>query len=204
MAVRRYVPSVPRVCEQCGTPFLAMMHQVRLGYARYCSRRCFYPNKPRRPVADRFWARVERRGPSECWLWTGHRNNMGYGLIGVGNLIDKTKTMALVHRVSWEIHNGPISDGLWVLHRCDTPLCVNPSHLFLGTHLDNMRDQAAKGRRPSGESAHGAKLTDDDVRAIRVALSVGNEKQSVVGQRFGVSQSVISQISTGKKWSHVK
>lgn len=99
----------------------------------------------RRPLVQRFWDRVTPGTPTECWIWPGTRNNKGYGLIGKGGRGTGGFT---VHRVSWMIHRGPIPDGKWVLHRCDTPACVNPDHLFIGTHRDNMADMVAKGRHP--------------------------------------------------------
>ena len=89
-----------------------------------------------------FEERVERIPEVGCWLWTGGMQNMGYGVITNGRGSKK-----LAHRFSWELHNGPIPEGLHVLHRCDTPLCVNPHHLFTGTAKDNIDDAVAKGRR---------------------------------------------------------
>lgn len=82
----------------------------------------------------------------ECWLWTGNKASTGYGTV----IADCQKEYA--HRVSYLSLVGDIPEGLYVLHRCDTPLCVNPKHLFLGTHMDNMKDKIAKGRVPSGNS----------------------------------------------------
>ena len=87
---------------------------------------------------ERFWVKVVR-GP-DCWNWNGGKLVEGYG-----RFVDRGKYV-LAHRVSWEIHNGPIPEGLCVLHRCDNPPCTNPDHLFVGTHGDNARDRAAKGR----------------------------------------------------------
>jgi hypothetical protein len=95
------------------------------------------------PIVDRFWARVQKS--DGCWEWTGAVNsrNGGYGVIGISG----SRKLTVTHRLSWEIHHGPIPDGLWVLHRCDNRKCCNPEHLFLGTHADNMRDMTAKGRQ---------------------------------------------------------
>jgi HNH endonuclease len=94
----------------------------------------------RRSLADRFWEKVKKT--DGCWEWTARRLPKGYGTI---SCVDH-RTSLCAHRVSWELHNGPIPDGMWVLHHCDNPQCANPDHLFLGTHTQNMRDMLAKGR----------------------------------------------------------
>jgi hypothetical protein len=96
--------------------------------------------KERNPLVERLLSRVTRTG-SGCWEWQGSRTRWGYGRIGID------QTVYLTHRVSWEIHHGPIPSGSWILHHCDNPRCVNPEHLFLGDHTANMRDMAAKGRQ---------------------------------------------------------
>jgi hypothetical protein len=101
---------------------------------------------PVRPLEDRFWEKVDKSG--DCWLWTGARDQHGYGSLSVAHEGRERRRSVPVKasRVSWQIHNGPIPAGMWVLHRCDNPPCVRPDHLFLGTQLDNMRDASAKGR----------------------------------------------------------
>lgn len=96
---------------------------------------------PRRSLADRFWDKVVVG--MECWGWAGATATRGYGKMTSGGWHGKTRT---AHRVSWELHYGPILDGLQVLHLCDNPACANPAHLTLGTQLDNMRDMHRKGR----------------------------------------------------------
>lgn len=96
---------------------------------------------PRGPIENRFWPRVERRGPDECWLWTGKRNAKGYGVIG------RNGRRTIATQISWELAQGsPVPAELLVCHSCDNPPCVNPAHLWLGTNSDNMRDMVAKGR----------------------------------------------------------
>lgn len=98
------------------------------------------PNRKRRPVADRFWEKVQKT--DSCWLWTGGSVPRGYG-----RFLWPDGRKGYAHRFSYELANGPVPDGLWVLHCCDNPPCVRPDHLWLGTHADNMHDMAAKGRK---------------------------------------------------------
>ena len=107
-------------------------------HARY--KRSYKP-APKRPwnAEDRLWSRVDRSG--ECWVWTGGTNGVGYGRVS-----DADGRTVLTHRLVYQLEVGPIPEGLWVLHHCDNPPCVNPAHLFLGTVGDNNRDARAKGR----------------------------------------------------------
>src|SRR3990167_544842 len=86
-----------------------------------------------------FWSKVDKHAPNNCWVWMGFKKPTGYGLFGVG--------WKRTHRLAWEFTNGKIPAGIHVLHKCDNPSCVNPSHLYLGTHQDNMRDRNKKGRQ---------------------------------------------------------
>ena len=107
--------------------------------------------------------------------------------------------------LAWYFSNGTILGGLWVLHHCDNPPCCNPSHLFLGTRLDNMRDCKDKGRRAItlGERNGNAKLTEADVLEIKALLFKGMSQRAIANQ-FGVAQQLISCIKTGSLWAHVK
>lgn len=144
---------------------------------------------------ERFWSKVDKRGPDECWLWTAHTNRDGYGRVGFD------RKVMYAHRLSFEMANGPIPDGMHVLHRCDNPGCVNPSHLFFGTHLDNMRDMLAKGRRwlPKGESHGGAKLTGKDVIAIRV----DPRSHRRIAADYKVTHSAVGLIKRRVNWRHI-
>lgn len=147
----------------------------------------------RTPLADRFWAKVVKA--DGCWGWSGTRNQYGRGQISRGGRYGK---LAMASHVSWELHHGQIPTGLWVLHKCDNPTCVNPQHLFLGTHQDNMDDAKAKGRmrggHPPGERHPAAKLTTEQVIAIRE----DGRSQSKIAAAYGVTQSHISAIKRDK------
>jgi hypothetical protein len=134
---------------------------------------------------------------SSCWLWMGWRNKNGYGQVKGGLYRNKT-----AHRVVWTHVNGPIPDGLWVLHRCDNPPCVRPDHLFLGTPSDNAADMVAKGRQARGAMKSTTILTADQVREIRLLRAAGL-RQKDIAERFGVCRATIGHILTGRQWTHV-
>jgi hypothetical protein len=148
-----------------------------------------------RSLKDRLMEKVSVDPKTGCWNWTGTKSR-GYGYIKDGNAMRST------HRVSYEFHCGCIADGMYVCHRCDNRACLNPDHLFLGTSAENMADMVAKGRqaRQRGTSHGRAKLSDNDVRAIRAASGVTHRE---LAERFGVGQALISFIRNRKLWSHI-
>jgi hypothetical protein len=125
------------ICPQCKVDFVPVGRSKNRP-RKYCSRPCYELHKTL-PLAERFWVKVEKS--DGCWLWTGSRTK-GYGYIAR----DNTGNPGYAHRISWEIRYGPIRGNLCVLHKCDTPLCVRPDHLFLGTKSDNAKDCVSKGR----------------------------------------------------------
>lgn len=152
-----------------------------------------------RPAIERFMSKFECDPNSGCWLWSAGLGSHGYGQFSLGTVADGAMP---AHRFSYQHHVGPIPDGMQVCHHCDTPACVNPDHLFLGTQLDNMRDMHEKGRWTGdnrGEGNGQSKLTEDDVRAIRASTESG----AALGRHFGVNTSAIEHIRHRRRWAHV-
>lgn len=153
---------------------------------------------------ERFLTRVKRM-PDGCWIWQGapspgtKKGTGGYGRIMIAGV------QMRAHRVAYEIWNGAPGD-LFVLHTCDVRMCVNPEHLFLGTHLDNMRDMAAKGR--AGGNHRGvhngrAKNTPTDVIEIRRLFAAGMTQREI-GRRYNLAGTTVHGIVRLKIWAHVK
>jgi len=156
---------------------------------------------------QRFWPKVNKEGsvPShmphlgKCWEWIGGTIPNGSGRYGAF----ESPVGVLAHRYSWTLHKGQIPDGLKVLHHCDNKLCVNPSHLFIGTAKDNARDLISKGLKvtPKGEDVVGSKLTKEQVLEIYNYPSVYGGI-NLLSHKHGVSRSTIKNIRSGKAWAH--
>lgn len=153
----------------------------------------------RRPLAERFWAKVDVRGPDECWPWLGSKDDGGYGLINAGG--DEWHKTRRASRVCWTLCFGPIPDGMDILHHCDNPPCCNPRCFFLGTDVDNAQDRVRKGRGivpdNGGEKHPNAKLTAAQADEIRRASGLHRE----IAARFGISRTQVSVIKSGKQWT---
>lgn len=134
--------------------------------------------------------RLERNSIPEpnsgCWLWTGSRVRGGYG---------KFNPLLRAHRVSYEEYKGPIPNGMFVCHRCDTPSCINPNHLFLGLPKDNVEDMMAKGRMPLWNRRKDTKLTGEQVEQIRMSSA----RKQELADFYGVSVSLIRLICKGTR-----
>jgi hypothetical protein len=142
----------------------------------------------------RFWAKVEKT--DFCWLWRASAKPGGAGFFRAGG---KNR---IASRFAWELHCGPIPPGMVVCHRCDMPTCVNPTHLFLGTQADNLKDMTAKKRRARGEKFSNSKLTASEALAIRDGARSG-QKIRPLARRFGIDPNTVRKIRDGKAWSHL-
>lgn len=152
--------------------------------------------------SKRFWSKVLRGDPEECWMWQGAKTYNGYGRFNFEGRLTGA------HQASFLLSGRTIESGKCVLHKCDTRGCVNPHHLFLGTRAENMQDMVAKGRhrhqvypegRPHGSRNGRAKLTDAQVLEIRAQLAAGSTQQALA-DKFGVVQTSISRIALGQGW----
>jgi hypothetical protein len=148
---------------------------------------------------SRFWSKVDKSG--DCWLWTAALHDDGYGMF-------RTKSygsMVGAHRHAWELTHGPIPEGMCLCHHCDTPACVNPAHLFLGTHAENMEDMASKGRakNQAGKLNGNVKLNEVDVLAIRARYAAGGIILKELGAEYGVSTNAVWRIVHRKSWRHL-
>lgn len=181
-----------KICVFCRKPFprpeaySATQWELR----RFCNHTChgLFQRKERRAAFEQFFVRTAE---TECWEWIGGRHGKGYGQFG-----NPTKK---AHRVSWELYRGSIPDGLHVLNSCDNPPCINPSHLFLGTNLDNVKDKMAKGRGRNlrGEDTPWSIVTEEAVRRIRE----DKRSQSIIAAEFGIAQTTVSAIKRRVNWN---
>jgi hypothetical protein len=167
----------------------------------------------RRSVRERFEEKVRKATPDGCWIWQGSIIPIcGYGCLRVC-LPDGRRVTQYAHRIAWELENGQIGDGLFVLHHCDVRACVNPAHLFLGTARDNTQDMIAKGRgssqlRPDrlirGSAHPNAKVTESAVRDIRARAKAGGESFNAIGRSHGITGEMVGLIVKRRWWRHVE
>lgn len=167
--------------------------------------------------ADRFWSRVDRSGGSDsCWPWTGYKQSGRSGGYGIARLLGTRERLA--HRIAWLLSGRDFGDGLVLCHRCDSPPCCNPAHLFTATQRENMADMQRKGRAnnkaalarlaqapelgPRGSRNGLAILDEQKVRSIKQAL-VSGVRPDVIAHEHGVVVGTIYNIAAGRSWRHV-
>lgn len=149
---------------------------------------------PRRSLRERFERSVARGEPAECWEWTGYTDRCGYGTLAAPHKPRKA------HRIAYELHHGvALKADQLILHSCDNRRCVNPAHLRVGTHRENMLDRSTRGRQTRGERVNTAKLTEAQVLDIRSSTRLGTE----LARQYGVCPTQISCIRLGKTWKHL-
>jgi hypothetical protein len=146
--------------------------------------------------AEKIRARSRLNNETGCHEWQG-----GHGYHGYGGLVIGGRRIG-AHRAAYEVFVGPIPEGMYVCHTCDNRTCVNPAHLFLGTHLDNRLDMVEKGRHARGSRHHWAKLTEPDVLDIRRRVAAG-ERQKDLCTEYGVADSLVSRIVNRLIWTHI-
>ena len=155
-------------------------------------------NKPIPELTDRqlknFWAKIDKRGPDQCWEWTACTDKDGYGMFSA-----KPGGQYRATRVMYYLATGKQPDSMMICHACDTPCCCNPAHLFLGTARDNKLDSVDKGRHQRGESHNKAVLTDKDVLAIRASDRLTRE----LAAEYKVCIGTINNVRSGRMWPHV-
>lgn len=172
------------LCPKCERTFLTYPPAFAT-HSKFCGRRDEF-----------FWAKVNKT--EKCWLWTGFLNHDGYGRVGP---IKGVRSGGRAHKIAWEMANGPVPEGLSVMHLCDTRACVRLDHLKLGTHQENMLDCLQKKRTTFGEKSHSAKLTE--AQAIEIKALRGKVSQRELSEKYGVSQTAICCVQRGRSWKYL-
>lgn len=161
-----------------------------------------------KPVIQRVLDKVVRIPFSGCWIFTGATNEAGYGIVGTGG---RGQPNDRAHRITYRHYCGPIPDGMFVCHSCDTPSCCNPDHLFLGTNQDNVDDMVRKGRNSKpprnlhivGSVHVNSRFTDDEVAFVRTCHTLYGVSIYRLAKEFGVAQSTMNRVVSGARYKNV-
>ena len=185
-------------CPKCGTEFEAPTYRFKNGNKPHCSISCSKSGRVVKPLLERFWDKVVKS--DGCWIWVGTLRPDGYGVIGIGR---REEGLTRAHVLSWTLVNGEVPAGMCLCHKCDTPPCVRPDHMFIGTKADNARDRDKKDRVQHGVGHYAAKIGPKEVRAMRKLRESGMIYREI-GEAFGLSRNGASHAIRGLTWKRVK
>ena len=181
----------------CGKVIVARGDMLKLGNTKSCG--CYHKDQITKGTEqDRFWAYVDKS--ADCWEWTASKSPNGYGQFSatIGGRLRNMRA----HRLAYIWSGKHLDDADLLCHTCDNPSCVNPDHLFVGTHQDNMADKVEKDRQAKGESIGVSVLTEDQVHEIRRRFKAG-ESGSNIADKFGVSKQCVYGIVKRRTWRHI-
>lgn len=187
------------ICHNCQIPFDRgyAICASRNAKPQFCSTSCkieVCKKKASANLSARFWGRVAIKGDDDCWEWQGRKNVRGYGLF------DNNNRPNLASRFSYALSKGQPDETLFVCHTCDNPSCVNPKHLWLGTHQQNMDDAASKKRMSGGHTRGSAVNTSRFIAEQVLEIRKSKETAATLAERFSVSRTAIYKIRRGENW----
>ncbi len=188
-------------CDYCNIAIYVWPSQIKRG-TKYCSLSCAgrknFKDNVLTPQEIFFRNISKTEHENGCWIYSVI-DCYGYGRLKINGKVVRA------HRYSYELHNGEIPDNMMICHSCDTPSCVRPSHLFIGTAKDNIQDMINKGRKNvlKGEEYRHSKLTEEQVIQIRLLTAGEDISQEMIGNQFGVSRRMVNKIKNGKAWKHI-
>lgn len=194
---------IMKPCDRCGKVFLAKWQGADRRHQRYCERSCYRDTLKftDEQALEVMWSRIDRNGPDGCWIYTAKANIRGYG-----TMVWRGERKMLVHRLLYQLAHGNLAGShVFCLHKCDNPRCVNPAHIFLGDDAANTADKVSKRRHSYGERNRHAKLTEEQVQAIRAEYRYerGRSNHLELLARYGIKGPTLNAILSGRTWKHL-